>query len=78
MSDIIIHHIKISYDESDERVRKFVGYLKSKGAKSELEGYYKDALKQKDGKLHISDREGNEFTILCLSGHNCRLRLRGM
>ena len=78
MSDIIIHHINVSYDESDERVRSFTRHLKNDKAKDEMEQYYQEALAQKDGKLHISDKDGNEFTLICSAGHNCILTLRGM
>ncbi len=76
MSDTIIHHIKLSYDESDPRVLYFVKHLRrTEGALLE---YYEKCLKEKDGKIYISDEEGNEFTLICNPGHNCLLTLRGM
>ena len=78
MSDIIIHHLKIFYDESDERVIAFIKYLKRESAKEELDGYYREALSNKDGKLYVKDKVGNEFTLICSQGHNCVLKLRGI
>ena len=75
MSDAIIHHINVSYDESDARVVAFVKHLKY--AEGELEGYYRNALAEKDGKTYATDREGNEFTLVASPGHNCLLYLRG-
>lgn len=78
MSDLIIHHIKVSYDESDERVRSFIKHLQGDKGRDDLEKYYQEALEQKDGKLHVEDTAGNEFTFHCRSGHICSVRLRGM
>ncbi len=76
MSDAIIHHINISYDESDPRVVNFIAHLKR--SNEELEEYYEQSLKEPGGRLYVSDKEGNEFTLVCNSGHNCMLTLRGM
>lgn len=76
MSDIIIHHFNISYDESDERVVNFVKHLKY--AEGELEGYYDKTIADKSGKIFVSDKDGNEFALVCNPGHNCALTLRGM
>ena len=77
MSDLTIHNIKISYDESDERVRNFMKYLKSEERKEEMNTYYKQALDSADGKIYISDKNNNEFTLICSNNHICNLRLRG-
>lgn len=78
MTDIVFHNTRVSYDESHERVRKFVIYLKDEKRKEEMKSYYEEALKSPDNKIHINDEHGNEFTLICNSGHNCELRLRGM
>ena len=73
-----MHNMHVSYDESRERVRSFVSYLKDEKHKDEMKEYYEEARKHSDGKIHIEDKHGNEFTLICSSGHNCELRLRGM
>lgn len=78
MSDIIIHNVRVSYDESHERVRNFVKYLQSSERKEELKAYYKEAHQSVDNKIHLNDKSGNEFTLECNGEHNCTLRLRGM
>ena len=78
MSDTIIHNINISYDESHERVRSFVKYLKADERKQEMKDYYDEAQNASDKKIHINDENGNEFTLICDDNHNCTLRLRGM
>ena len=78
MSDLTIHNINVSYDESDERVRNFVKYLTREDKKDEMKGYYNQALQNPDGKLNLSDQENNDFTLVCSAGFNCTLGLRGM
>ena len=78
MTDIVFHNTHVSYDESHERVRNFVVYLKDEKRKDEMKAYYEQALKAADNKIHLNDKFGNEFTLICNSGHNCELRLRGM
>jgi hypothetical protein len=78
MSDIIIHNIHISYDESHGRVRDFVKYLQDEKRKEELRAYYEEAKHNKDNKIHLNDKFGNEFTLERTGEHNCLLRLRGM
>lgn len=78
MSDIIIHHYKIIYDEGEERVRNYVKYLKAFSNEEELTKYYEECLKDKNGRVYIEDKMGNEFTFICSKGHNCYLYLRGM
>jgi hypothetical protein len=78
MSDIIIHNINVSYDESHKRVRDFVRYLQEYEKKDEMKAYYEQAKRNKDSKIHISDKFDNEFTLVCGDNHNCDLRLRGM
>ncbi|MEI7810458.1 MAG: hypothetical protein WCI41_02795 [bacterium] len=78
MTDVVFHNIRVSYDESHERVRNFVTYLKDLKRKEEMTAYYDEARGHSDGKIHIDDGKGNEFTLVCRSGHNCELRLRGM
>jgi len=77
MSDLIIHNINISYDESHQRVRDFVKYLQGEERKEEMKAYYNEARRSKDGKIHLNDKIGNEFTLICGDNHNCTLRLRG-
>lgn len=78
MSDIVIHNIRVSYDETDERVRDFVKYLRGEGRKEELREYHNKALQVKeDNKIYLSDRAGNEFTFKCTREHNCTLGFRG-
>ncbi|MEI8270470.1 MAG: hypothetical protein WCG45_03810 [bacterium] len=78
MSDIIIHNIRISYDETDERVRNFVKYLKSEDRKEELRSYYNKARNEEgDGQIYLSDKSGNEFNLECTGEHICHLNLRG-
>ena len=78
MSDTVVHNIKISYDESDERVRRFVGHLKSVGMKEEMRKYHDEALGSSDKKIHLTDDAGNEFTLSCPDMHICNLKTRGM
>jgi len=78
MSDTVVHNIKISYDESDERVRKFVTYLKSASMKEAMKSYYNQSQASSDKKININDEDGNEFTLACNENHICTLRLRGM
>jgi hypothetical protein len=79
MSDIIIHNINISYDESHERVRDFVKYLQNEERREEVKAYYDEAYhRSKDNKIHLNDKFGNEFTLECTNEHNCHLGLRGM
>jgi hypothetical protein len=78
MSDIVIHNIRISYDESHERVRNFVKYLQREEGKEEMRAYYEEARHSKDNKIHLNDKFGNEFTLEKTGEHNCSLRLRGM
>ncbi len=76
MSDTIIHHINVSYDESDPRVTAFVKQLQH-SPPADMEACYKKSLSEKGGKFYVSDREGNEFTVVSSEGHNCRIYLRG-
>ena len=78
MSDIIIHNIRISYDESHERVRNFVKYLQGENQTEELKAYYEETKRNQDNKIHLNDKFGNEFTLECNGEHICNLRLRGM
>ncbi len=78
MTDKTIHNIHVSYDESHERIRNYIEYLKSDKRKDELKGYYEEAKQKTDGKIHINDQMNNEFTLICDTNHNCTLRLRGM
>lgn len=79
MSDTTIHNIHISYDESHERVKNFVDYLKDEERKDEMKSYYEEAHNHsKDNKIHLNDKFGNEFTLECGGEHSCQLRLRGM
>jgi len=78
MSDTIIHNIRISYDESHERVIDFVKYLKDEKRKEELKAYYTEARHSENNKIHLNDKFGNEFTLECTAEHKCDLRLRGM
>jgi hypothetical protein len=78
MSDIVVHHINISYDEADERVRSFVKYLKSEDRKAEIEAYFSQAKQSPEGRLYINDKKDNEFTLVCANGYNCTLGLRGI
>ena len=78
MSDTVIHNINVSYDESHERVKSFVKYLKDEDRKEEMKAYFNQAKHNSDGKMHLADKDGNEFTLVCTEGYNCTLRLRGM
>lgn len=77
MSDIVVHNVKVSYDESHQRVRDFVKYLQGEDKKEEMKAYYNEARHSKDNKIHLNDKMGNEFTMICDDNHNCDLRLRG-
>ena len=55
MSDIIIHNINVSYDESHERVRNFVKYLRGEERKEEMKAYYEEARRNKDNKIHLNE-----------------------
>ena len=78
MSDLVIHNINISYDESDERVRDFVKYLKGVERKEEMKAYFEKTKNSENNKINIDDKFSNEFTLEYLGGHNCTLKLRGM
>jgi hypothetical protein len=78
MSDLTIHNINVSYDESHQRVKDFVEYLKSDSRKDEVKAYYDEAKKSSENKIHLNDKYGNEFTLICNGSHSCTLRLRGM
>ena len=78
MSDTVINHINVSYDESHQRVRDFIKYLKDEDRKEEMKAYFDEAKRNSDSKLHLSDKNGNDFTLVCTDGYNCTLRLRGM
>ena len=78
MSDLIIHNINVSYDESHDRIRNFVKYLKDEERREEMKAYFDEAKHSSDGKIHLNDKHGNEFTLICNNGYNCTLRLRGM
>ena len=78
MSDAIIHNIRISYDETDDRVRNFVKYLKNEDRKEEVKSYYESARNAgSDGQIYLSDKFGNEFSLECSGEHICHLNLRG-
>ena len=78
MSDLVIHNINVSYDESDERVRNFVKYLKIDARKQEMKDYFEKVKNVKDKKINLNDHFDNEFTLEYNGGYNCTLRLRGM
>lgn len=78
MSDTVVHNLRVSFDETDERVRDFVKYLKSEKGKEEMIKYYTQASSSSDKKTYINDLEGNEFTLIHNGGYNCLLVLRGM
>jgi hypothetical protein len=78
MSDTVIHNIKISYDESFQEVRDFANYLKSDKRKEEMKTYYQEARRSEGYKIYLSDKDGNEFSLICDLEHICRLELRGM
>ena len=54
MSDIIMHNIRISYDESHERVRNFVKYLQGENQTEELRAYYEEKKRNQDNKIHLT------------------------
>ncbi len=79
MTEKIIHNIRISYDETDERVIDFVKYLKAEERKEELKSYYEKAHNQgENGLVYLNDKFGNEFSFECTGNHICSLKLRGM
>jgi len=73
MTDITIRNIRISYDESDERVRSFIDYLKNEKRKEELKAYYKEAQHSEDNRIYLNDKLGNEFTLESIGEHLCTL-----
>jgi hypothetical protein len=77
MTDKTIHNIRLSYDESDERVRNFVEYLKSEARKDVVKNYYESTMSRPEKLQYINDEFGNEFILTCTNGHNCALKLRG-
>lgn len=78
MTDITMHNLRVSYDETHERVRKFIEYLKSDKRKEELKSYYDEAKNKSDHKIHINDERNNEFTFIYEGNYKCTIRLRGM
>ena len=78
MSDLVVHNIRLSYDESDERVRNFIKYLKRDEMKEVMKDYYEKVKQNPSNQIYISDKETNEFTLACDHSHNCILGLRGM
>jgi hypothetical protein len=77
MTDTVIHSIRVSYDETDERVRNFVSYLKSEKRNNDMLAYYRSAkeIYPEEKFVVLSD---NEFSISCDNNHRCVLKLRGM
>jgi len=78
MTDTTIHNIRVSYDESDERVRNFIHYLKNESRKEELLADYEKTQQAPENQIYLEDSLGNEFTFFCGKSHNCSLKLRGM
>lgn len=77
MTDITIHSIRVSYEETDERVRKFVSYLKNEKRKNEMLGYYGSAKEIYPEEKYIV-AFGDEYSLVCDNNHKCVLKLRGM
>ncbi len=76
MKEISIHSLNVSYDDSHERVRNFVEYLKSGDRKEELRAYYTQAKNSANQKIHLNDRYDNEYTLEYKGDSHCYLRLR--
>lgn len=76
MTDTVIHSIRVSYDQTDERVRNLVTYLKNDNRKDEMLGYYNSAKEINPEEKYIV-LFGNEFSLVCDSSHKCVLKLRG-
>lgn len=75
MTDVTIHSIRLSYDETDERVRSFVNFLKNR--KEEFISYHNLAKSIFPEEKYIV-RGGDEFSLVCDRNHKCILKLRGM
>ncbi|HWA31962.1 MAG TPA: hypothetical protein VG694_00710 [Candidatus Paceibacterota bacterium] len=77
MTDTVIHHIRVSYDEDDPRVRSFVAYLKDDSHKDEMLGYYGSAKESHPSEKYVM-KEGNDFSLSISDNGVCHIRLRGM
>ncbi|MEJ0001835.1 MAG: hypothetical protein WDN09_01450 [bacterium] len=76
MTEATIHHVRVTYDDSDPRVRDFVAYLKDEKRDAEMRGYYGSAREIFPGEKYIM-AAGNEFSFSCNERHICTLKLRG-
>lgn len=76
MTDTVIHSIRVSYDQTDDRVRKLVSYLKGDDKKNEMMAYYNNAKEIHPDKKYIT-LFGDDFSLTCDSSHKCILKLRG-
>lgn len=77
MTDTVVHHIRVAYDEDDDRVRAFVAHLKQEGKKAEMEGYYSSARAAQPGEKFVMVGE-NEFSFSVSDKGVCHIKLRGM
>jgi hypothetical protein len=77
MTDTVIHNIRVSYDEDDQRVQQFVKYLKADERKLEMLSYYGSAKESSPKEKYIST-EGNDFSLTISDNGVCHIRLRGM
>ncbi len=78
MLNIVIHEINISYDDSHERIKNFIEYLKLESMREEIKAYYEAVKIDYEKKIHINDKYGNEFTLEYKGNHKCNLRLRNI
>lgn len=78
MTDATIHSIQVSYEEEHEGVKDFLEYLERGKMKEEFKSYCKEAYNSPDFKIHLEDKYGREFTLVCQREHHCILKRRGM
>jgi len=78
MKNTTIHNIDLSYDDTHERVANFAEHFKSESRKDEFKAYCKLAKENDDYKMHLSDRDGNEFTLEYKGDGQYNLRLRDL
>lgn len=77
MTDVILHSIRISYDETNEYVREFVDYLKKFKSKKDILAYYHNSINMPKGEIYKINRAGQDFIFICSNNHSCILKLRG-
>jgi hypothetical protein len=78
MKNTTVHNIDLSYDGAHERVADFVEHFKQESRKDEFRAYCKLAKENDNYKMHLSDKNGDEFTLEYKGDDQYNLRLRDL